>query len=153
MSHPNRHMPFQRNMRDTRLVFSNLLRLFDSFSNIVITWYEILAGLSILSFLSLVAYLIVHFVLWLVTKEPSFSAALCNKFLFPNWFFPSVESSGHSASSNHPPLARSAALHGGRSFFRFRLHDWRHHKLIAASFSSHGLFRIKSKIRSSDLNF
>lgn len=61
MSKPNRHTPFQRSIRDTRLAFSNLLHFFNPSSNIVITWYEILAGLSILSFLSLVAYLAVHF--------------------------------------------------------------------------------------------
>jgi|GEM_PF-1285774 len=61
MSKPSRHTQFQRSIRDTRLAFSNLLHLFDPSSNIVITWYEILAGLSILSFLSLVAYLTVHF--------------------------------------------------------------------------------------------
>jgi len=42
MSKPNRNTQFQRNIRDTRLAFSNLLNLFDPASHIVFTWYEIL---------------------------------------------------------------------------------------------------------------
>jgi len=61
MSNSNRHTPFQRSIRDTRLAFSNLLHLFDPSRNIVFTWYEFLAGLSILSFLSLLSFLAVHF--------------------------------------------------------------------------------------------
>ena len=58
---PNHHTNFQRNLRSTRFAFTNLLHLFDPGSNIVYTWYEFIAGLSILSFLSLLAYLTVHF--------------------------------------------------------------------------------------------
>jgi len=61
MSNYNRPTQFQRSMHDTRLAFSNLRHLFGSGSNIVITSYEILAGLSILSFLSLLIYLALHF--------------------------------------------------------------------------------------------
>ena len=62
MAKPNRHTQFQRSIRDTRLAFTNLLHLFDPSSNIVITWYEIIAGMSILTLLSLLAYLAVHLV-------------------------------------------------------------------------------------------
>ena len=61
MSNSNRHMPFQPSIRDTRLDFSNLLCLFDPESHVVFTWYEILAGMSILSLLSLLGYLAAHF--------------------------------------------------------------------------------------------
>jgi len=60
MSKPNRNTQFQRNIRDTRLAFSNLLNLFDPASHIVFTWYEILAGMSILTLLSFLAYLAFH---------------------------------------------------------------------------------------------
>ena len=63
MSNPNRHTPFNRTLRDTRLAFSNLRHLFDSGSNVVFTWYEILAGLSILSVLTLLVFLALHFAL------------------------------------------------------------------------------------------
>jgi len=63
MPKPNRHAQFYRSFRDARLAFSNLRHLFDPGSNIVITWYEILAGFSILSLLFLLAYLAIHFAL------------------------------------------------------------------------------------------
>ena len=62
MSKPNRHTPFQRSIRDTRLAFTNLLYLFVPGSKIVFTWYEILAGMSILTLLSLLGYLAFHLV-------------------------------------------------------------------------------------------
>ena len=63
MANHKRHTQFYRSIRDARLAFSNLLYLFEPGSHVVFTWYEILAGLSILSFLSLLAYLTVHFAL------------------------------------------------------------------------------------------
>jgi hypothetical protein len=62
MSKPNRHTPFQRSIRDTRLAFTNLLYLFVPGSKIVFTSYEILAGMSILTLLSLLGYLAFHLV-------------------------------------------------------------------------------------------
>jgi hypothetical protein len=63
MSNSNRHTQLHRSLRDTRLDFSNLVYLFNPGSNIVITWYEILAGLSILSLLSFLVSMIVYFAL------------------------------------------------------------------------------------------
>jgi len=62
MSKPNRHTPFQRSIRDTRLAFTNLLYLFVPGSKIVFTSYEILAGMSILTLLSLLGYLAFHLI-------------------------------------------------------------------------------------------
>ena len=149
MSNPNRHTPFNRTLRDTRLAFSNLRHIFGSGSSVVFTWYEILAGLSILSFLTLLVFLALHFALWLSSKEPPFSVALCQLLVFPIWFFSAMESSAHFASSDHPPLA----CHFGRSSFRFRLLDWRHQHLIAALFYSTCLILVLLKIRSLDFHF
>ena len=132
MSNPNRHTPFNRTLRDTRLAFSNLRHLFDSGSNVVFTWYEILAGLSILSFLTLLVFLALHFALWLASKEPPFSVAICKLLVFPIWFFPAVEFSAHFDSVDHPQLA----CHFGRNSCCFRLLDWRHQHLIAAPTSN-----------------
>jgi len=62
MANHKRHTQFYRSIRDTRLAFSNLLYLFNPGSHIVFTWYEIIAGMSILTLLSLLAYLAVHLV-------------------------------------------------------------------------------------------
>ena len=87
MANHKRHTQFYRSIRDTRLAFSNLLYLFNPGSHIVFTWYEIIAGMSILTLLSLLAYLAVHLVYWSVRKEPPFSAALCSKLDFPRLVF------------------------------------------------------------------
>lgn len=63
MSNSNRHTQFYRSIRDTRLAYSNLLYLFAPGRNIVFTWYEILAGISILSLLCLLVTLAVYFAL------------------------------------------------------------------------------------------
>jgi hypothetical protein len=78
----NRHTQLHRSLRDTRLAFSNLVYLFNPGSNIVITWYEILAGLCILSLLSFLVSMVFYFALLSGRKEPPFSAALCNKSAF-----------------------------------------------------------------------
>jgi len=83
MANHKRHTQFYRSIRDTRLAFSNLLYLFNPGSHIVFTWYEILAGMSILTLLSLLGYLAVHLFYWSGRKEPPFSAALCSKLVVP----------------------------------------------------------------------
>ena len=140
MSNPNRHTPFNRTLRDTRLAFSNLRHIFGSGSSVVFTWYEILAGLSILSFLTLLVFLALHFALWLASKEPPFNVAFCKLLVFPIRFFPAVESSAHFDSVAHPLLAHSVSRHGRHSSFRFLLLDWWHQYLIAAPFSNRIFF-------------
>ncbi len=59
----NQHTNFQRNLRSTRLAFSNLRSLFTPGSNIVCTFYEIVAVLCVLFIVGSVTYLVVHFTL------------------------------------------------------------------------------------------
>lgn len=99
MSNSIRQTQFHRSVRDMRLAYSNLMYVFNPRRNIVFTWYEILAGISILSFLSFLVFLVIYYALWSICKEPPFSAALCNKLTFQYYFRHIIELSAHSNSS------------------------------------------------------
>lgn len=63
MSNSIRQTQFHRSVRDMRLAYSNLMYVFNPRRNIVFTWYEILAGISILSFLSFLVFLVIYYAL------------------------------------------------------------------------------------------
>ena len=87
MSKSNQHINFHRSNHTTRRAFSNLLKFFNPRNNFVFTWHEILAGLSILSFLSLVAYLTVHFAFWPHTQRTSFQCGTSQVISFTDLIF------------------------------------------------------------------